>query len=171
MSSMKPLGPTFGDELIAAGLGGLPISWTAEGVVNRGTPDRHDDDGKLVEGLKLAAEQDAALDAVIAAHDPSAQAPTPVPTSISRRQLILALATMELISGEEALAAAKTGDVPSAVQATFENLPPSEKLAAEVTWATMSIAERGHPLVAMLAAANSLSESDIDDFFRLAGTL
>lgn len=30
----KPIGPTFGEELIAAGLGGLPISWSDTGEIN-----------------------------------------------------------------------------------------------------------------------------------------
>lgn len=97
--------------------------------------------------------------------------PVPVPATITRRQLILALATMALITGEEALAAARTGAVPAAVQAAFDNLSPSDKLAAEITWATMSIAERDHPLVALLAAANDMSSGDVDDFFRLAAGL
>lgn len=97
--------------------------------------------------------------------------PAAVPESISRRQLILALVAMELITPEEALAAARTGDVPAAVQATFDNLLPADKLAAEVTWATMSVAERAHPLVALLAAANDMSDGDVDDFFRLAAGL
>lgn len=97
--------------------------------------------------------------------------PQPVPASITRRQLILALTTMELITGEEALAAARSGEVPAAVQAAFDNLAPADKLAAEITWATMSVAERDHPLVALLAVANSMSETDVDDFFRLAAGL
>lgn len=51
------IGPTFGDELIAAGLGGLPIAWSP--------------DGRIAGREKLTAAQNTALDAVIAAHDPS----------------------------------------------------------------------------------------------------
>jgi hypothetical protein len=63
----KPLGPTFGNEVIAAGLGGLPFSWgdTDETISGR-------------ENLDVA--QNATLDGVIAAHDPTKQivsAPAP----------------------------------------------------------------------------------------------
>jgi len=52
----KSIGQHFAAELEAAGLGGLPISWTAAGVVT----------GREL----LTAPQRTALDAVIAAHDP-----------------------------------------------------------------------------------------------------
>lgn len=54
---MTTFGPTFGDELAAAGLGGLPIGWTASGSVS----------GREY----LTDDQNTALDAVIAAHDPT----------------------------------------------------------------------------------------------------
>lgn len=53
----QTLGPTFGDEVRAAGLSGLPFSWNAAGVVGR---------------ENLTASQQAALDAVIAAHNATA---------------------------------------------------------------------------------------------------
>lgn len=49
-------GPTFGDEVIAAGLGGLPFAWSETEIYGR---------------ENLTAEQNADLDAVIAAHDPT----------------------------------------------------------------------------------------------------
>ena len=53
------IGPTFGDEVIAAGLGGLPFSWLP--------------DGTIVGRDRLTAAQNAALDQVIAAHNPAKQ--------------------------------------------------------------------------------------------------
>lgn len=97
--------------------------------------------------------------------------PAPVPASITRRQLLLALNRMGLITGEEALAAAKTGAVPAAVRAVFDNMQPADKLAAEITWASMSVAERSNPLVAALAQANGMTDAEIDDFFRLAASI
>jgi len=52
----KAIGQYFAAELEAAGLGGLPISWTSAGVV--------------IGRELLTAPQRDALDAVIAAHDP-----------------------------------------------------------------------------------------------------
>jgi hypothetical protein len=51
-------GLTFGDELAAAGLAGLPFSWG--------------EDGSIFGREKLTPEQNARLDAVIAAHKPDA---------------------------------------------------------------------------------------------------
>lgn len=57
------IGPTFGAEVIAAGLGGLPFSWIPDGAIS----------GRRA----LSKEQNAALDAVIAAHDPTKPLPRP----------------------------------------------------------------------------------------------
>ena len=51
----KQIGRSFGEELIAAGLNELPISWTSA--------------GEFTGREELTAEQNSALDAVIAAHD------------------------------------------------------------------------------------------------------
>lgn len=54
----KQLGPTFGDEVIAAGLGGLPFAWG-------------DTDETITGRENLTAAQNSTLDGVIAAHDPT----------------------------------------------------------------------------------------------------
>src|SRR5262245_39268675 len=54
----KQLGPTFGDEVIAAGLGGLPFTWG--------------DTDETIEGREnLTTAQNTTLDGVVAAHDPT----------------------------------------------------------------------------------------------------
>src|SRR5262245_50977861 len=63
-------GPTFGDEVIAAGLGGLPFSWMPS-------------DGTIEGRENLTTEQNSMLDSVIAAHDPTK---TAVPQGITLRQ-------------------------------------------------------------------------------------
>jgi hypothetical protein len=113
----------------------------------------------------------AYADGVFTPPEPPEPAPPPVPASITRRQLLLQLAISEMISAPEALAAAQTGAVPAAVQAVFDQLEAADKLAAEITWATMSVAERGHPLVAALGATQAMIDADIDDFFRAAALL
>jgi hypothetical protein len=60
---MTTFGPTFGPEVIAAGLGGLPFSWTEDEIFGR-------------ENLDEA--QNATLDEVVAAHDPTAVLPPAV---------------------------------------------------------------------------------------------
>ncbi len=89
-----------------------------------------------------------------------------VPPSITRRQLLIGLKANALISAQEAVAAAKDGSVPSAIQAIFDNLPTQdERDNAAITWASMSVAERNHPLVTALAQANQMTEQQIDEFF------
>jgi hypothetical protein len=64
----KQLGPTFGDEVIAAGLGGLPFSWGAT-------------DDTIIGRENLTTEQNTTLDGVVAAHDPTAKRKNIVNTS------------------------------------------------------------------------------------------
>lgn len=64
----KQLGPTFGDETIAAGLGGLPFSWGAT-------------DETITGRENLTSAQNTTLDNVIAAHDPSKHLKNVIPTT------------------------------------------------------------------------------------------
>lgn len=92
--------------------------------------------------------------------------PPPVPAPISRRQLLIGLKGLGLITPAEALAAAESGARPAAIEAYFSALPEDVANDARITWASMSICERNHPLVAALAEANQLSSEQIDDAFR-----
>ncbi|MDF3851346.1 hypothetical protein [Achromobacter denitrificans] len=65
-------------ELTAASLLGLPFVWYPDGTVSYG------DD--------LTAEQRAALDAVVAAHDPAALPPVDVPETVTKYQACVVLA-------------------------------------------------------------------------------
>jgi hypothetical protein len=62
------IGPTFASELAAAGLAGLPICWS--------------DDGTVEYGAAMTADQIAAAEAVLAAHDPTKPLPPPPPTPL-----------------------------------------------------------------------------------------
>ncbi len=88
-----------------------------------------------------------------------------VPASISRRQLLLAMAGAGLITDAEALAAATTGAVPAAIDAVFAQLPAAEALAARITWATMGVAERDHALITALIAAGLATSAEVDALF------
>ena len=99
------LGPTFEKELSAAGLHGLPFSWGADGVI--------------VGRDDLTEEQNAALDAVIAAHDPEASPTAPVPDIISDRQFFQQLAILGLINEAEALAAVGPGTMPATLRTAY----------------------------------------------------
>lgn len=58
---MDIIGPTFGAELVAAGLGGLQISWGA--------------DGRIDYGASITPAQRIAIEAVLTAHNPAAVSP------------------------------------------------------------------------------------------------
>jgi len=68
------LGPSFADDLAGAGLSGLPIVWF--------------EDGSITGRENLTPEQNAALDAVIAAHDPAQMPRRKVAKSVVQQRLI-----------------------------------------------------------------------------------
>lgn len=88
---MKNIGPTFSAELSAAGLLGLPFAWAA--------------DGALTFGDAMTAEQIAAVEAVYAAHDPSAVSLTEKTEHLRKAREVI----LNRLSGI-ALAAQLTGD-------------------------------------------------------------
>jgi hypothetical protein len=98
-------------------------------------------------------------------------APPPVPAAISRRQLLIALAQAKWITEAEALAAAKTGELPAAIDAVFGALPEDQALAARITWATMTQVERSHPLVQALIDAKLATAEQVDALFKAAAEL
>jgi hypothetical protein len=98
-------------------------------------------------------------------------APPPVPSAISRRQLLIALAQAKLITEAEALAAARTGEMPAAIDAAFAQLPPEQSLAARITWATMTVVERDHPLVQAVIDARLATAEQVDALFQAAAKL
>lgn len=80
---LTTFGPSFESELAAAGLLGLPFVWYPDGTLSYG------DD--------LTPEQRAALDAVVAAHDPAAPAPAVVPEMVTKYQACVVLARHDLL--------------------------------------------------------------------------
>jgi hypothetical protein len=98
-------------------------------------------------------------------------APPPVPSAISRRQLLIALTAAGLITEAEALAAAKTGETPAVIDVVFGKLPKEQALAARITWATMTQVERDHPLVQAIIDAQIATAEQVDALFRTAAQL
>jgi hypothetical protein len=107
----------------------------------------------------------------VADYVPPPPAPPPVPDTISRRQLLIALAAAGFISAEEALAAAQTGAVPAAIAGIFDLLPAEQALAARITWATMTEVYRKDPLIGAIAGALDLDEATMDAIARQAASL
>lgn len=125
---------------------------------------------RLVNGVKVLLTE-AEIAERAAEEAAQAARPRPVPAVISRRQMLLALAAGGIITPAEALAAATVGTAPAAIDAVFARLPPSDALAARITFATMSEVERAHPLIGAMIGAGLVAAEQADDLFRLAATL
>lgn len=97
--------------------------------------------------------------------------PTPVPVEITARQFLIQLAISGIITSVEALAAAKSGEVPAAIDAIFDTLSYPDALGARITWARMTTVPRSDPLFAIAGPALGLSNEYLDDFFRAAGAI
>lgn len=80
------IGPTFADEIVAAGYAGLPFTWGA--------------DGGIQYGAAITPEQRAGIEAVLAAHDPTRQ----LPKSFLARDLLEQLIDEDQTGIETALA-------------------------------------------------------------------
>jgi len=113
-------------------------------------------EGFVVEGAALVAGDGTARlggawdGAVFRPPEPAAE---PVPSVISRRQLLIVPAAAGFTSAEEALAVAQAGVVPAAIGAIFDTLPAEQALAARITWATMTEVYRGDALIGAIVAA------------------
>lgn len=90
---------------------------------------------------------------------------------ITTRQFLIAAALGGLITEQEALDAATSGAIPSAIAVAFNALPADQAFGARVTWAKMTLIERNEPLVAAAAAALGMTEEQIEGFFIQAATL
>jgi hypothetical protein len=97
--------------------------------------------------------------------------PVAVPATISRRQLLIGLATEGYITAPEAVAAATTGALPTILQKVISTMSATNQVGAQITWASMSDAERTNPL--LLAAAQSIgkTQADIDALFIKYGSI
>lgn len=92
---MNTIGPSFSSELAAAGLWGLPIAWTPGGV---SYGDIVNLDGTVTLNPALSPENRAAVEAVVAAHDPTAPAPVVVPKAVTKYQCCVVLARHGLLT-------------------------------------------------------------------------
>ena len=83
---MDVLGQTFASEIVAAGLGGLPFSWQPDGGIS----------GRE----NLTTAENAALDTVIAAHDPAKLAPVKHPVDERMADPVFAALIEELAAAK-----------------------------------------------------------------------
>lgn len=148
------LGPTFGDEVVAAGLGGLPFSWDAS--------------GQVFGRENLTAAQNVTLDAVIAAHDPTKQPP---PSVTSDRQFFQQLAVQGTITQDEAIAAVATGTLPASMVALVNSLPLDQQFSANMLLKGATSFERSHPMVPVLGQLYGWNAAQLDALWTAAALL
>lgn len=122
---MNIIGPSFSSELTAAGLQGLPISWNPDGV-NFG--DVVNLDGTMTLNPALSPENRAAVEAVVAAHDPTAPAPVAVPESVTKYQCCVILAKYGLLAQTNAFFAGLALDDPRRL--AWEMAPTAQRRSA-----------------------------------------
>jgi hypothetical protein len=138
---MKHISESFGNELIAAGLGNVSVSWGADGTV-----DFHPDVSQ--------AERDAVL-AVLADHDPDA------PIVILRENMI--------VTRFQAHAAIARAGQYEAVVALMD--APETPFETRLAWNEAQEFTRTSPTVQSMGAVLGLSETQLDDLFILAATI
>jgi hypothetical protein len=107
----------------------------------------------------------------IAALPPPAAPEPPPPIVLTNRQLFAALALTGFITWEEALAAGRTGAVPTAIDDVFAELPDQDAFLARLTWATMREVTRDHSLIAAMIAANLATAEQVDAIFTLGASV
>jgi len=147
------IGPTFPDDLREAGLIGLPFSWTPDG---------------LYDTSQLTPEQLGAVNAVLAAHDPTAK---PIPIGLTQRQFHQELAVRGLITEQEALDAVKIGTVPAEIQAFIDTLPTEEQFAAKMKFAAEPTVSRYDSVIEQFGKYQGWTTAELNDFWRSAAAL
>lgn len=96
----------------------------------------------------------------------------PVPRAISDRQFFHVLAKLGAITQDEALAAVKTGEIPSAINTIVESINnDDDKFDAKMLLSGAVEFRRSHPIVEQFGAALGYSADAIDELFRAAAQL
>lgn len=97
--------------------------------------------------------------------------PASVPEVISDRQFFQALAVQGVITEAEALAAVKTGDIPTGMLPLVAALPEEGQFAAEMLLSGATEFKRSLPLTAAFGSAFGWTNQQIDSFWIAASAL
>lgn len=98
--------------------------------------------------------------------EPADAEPIVIP-SITTRQFLIAAVSAGFITPAEAV----SGAVPPFLAASLAALPTAEQVAAQITWAKMTVIGRHEPLVIAAAAELGLNEEQVDAFFIQTATI
>jgi hypothetical protein len=127
---------------------------------------------KCVNGVysEMTPEEEAEYQAYVATN--LAANAAKVPTIISDRQFAHALALINLITKEAAIAWVSTGTIPLEFTQIIDALPDeTQRFGATMLLAGATQFERNHPMVEIFRVGRSMTAEQVDDIFRLAGTL
>lgn len=94
-----------------------------------------------------------------------------VPQIISDRQFFQQLAVMGLITEAEALAAVKTGDIPTTLMGLVGALPAEQQFAAEMLLSGAVSFVRSHPLTVAFGQAFGWTSEQLDELWIEASKL
>ncbi|MGN3704456.1 hypothetical protein [Achromobacter xylosoxidans] len=139
------IGPSFLSEIEAAGLAGKPFTWSQEGV---DFGDAMNLDGTLSPNTALSQADRAAIEAIVAAHNPNDPAPLAVPESVTKYQCCVILARHGLLARTNSFFAGLALDDPRRL--AWEMAPTAQRRSASTLDA---IAHLG------------LSEAEVDAMF------
>jgi hypothetical protein len=139
---------------------------TFVGIVNQAPYHIVQSDPLFLDAVAMAAVMGDALP-----YEPAPEPPPPAPIVLTNRQLFIALALTGFITEAEALAAARMGTVPAAIEAVFAELPSQDAFAARVTWATMREIPRNHSLITAMIGADLATGEQVDAIFTLGASI
>lgn len=149
-------GPSFYDELRAAGLDDVNMAWQPES-------------GDIIGWDALADDTQDALREVIGAHDPTMPAAPQLPLSMRQLWLALALPPYQIITPDEAMAAIKKTGMPAIVGEVVAALPdPMMRLSAEAKLYGAAEVRYDDELVPLLSAKVGWSRRQTIEFFDAA---
>lgn len=100
----------------------------------------------------------------------AAASEVPVPHTVSLSQLLFALRDQGWITHAEAMAAAKSGDVPATLDGLISSMDGAAADNVRLLWAAMYVAERSNPLWSMIVAGGVATGEQVDNLFRQAAS-
>ena len=133
---------------------------------------QHDAEGGVViyeDGREVGRADARGAEALIASLP---ELPPPVPTSVSLSDFLWAATMAGVLTQAEALASARTGDIPASLEAAvLAGATEAEQFEVRLMWAAMYEAERSSPFWEIVKAKTrgAINDEVLDGVFRMAG--
>ena len=127
-------------------------------------------DGEVMTGYHFEMHDGKVIQVITT--EPAPQPPPPHTPIISDRQFFQALALMDMITKDEALAAVRTGEIPLPMMPVVDAIQdPVQKFGTKMLLSGATQFERHHALVTKFGTAFGMSADQIDDLWQLAASL